>query len=228
MTKYKKQNIILNSIFCLFIICEILNFFLLPYETVFNSMGERKTATLFRLLQAHGMRVWLISNVSFINISWFPDTLPYLFFIGAMLIGIAGGKKFFWSSFSALAIIVGIFMIQLCVTSGSLCSGFDESKLPPDFVYEGGWIESNNSLFDNVHCVFYLSGIVFLFINCYYKSKQTVVAETAGSVNETALTEISDSNVSVKGDDEGLNGNFNSVGDKESGAENVNINRTGI
>lgn len=228
MTEYKKQNIILNSIFCLFIICEILNFFLLPYETVFNSMGERKTATLFRLLQAHGMRVCLISNVSFINISWFPDMLPYLFFIGAMIIGMAGGKKFFWSFFSALAIFVGIFMIQLCVTSGSLCSGFDESKLPPDFVYEGGWIESNNSLFDTIHCVFYLSGIVFLFINCYYKSKQSAVAENTVSVNETALTEISDDNISVNGDSKGVVGNFNSVDDNKSGAENVNINKTEI
>lgn len=50
MTEYKKQNIILNSIFCLFIICEILNFFLLPYETVFNSMGERKNCNFIQII----------------------------------------------------------------------------------------------------------------------------------------------------------------------------------
>ncbi|MBS1456745.1 MAG: hypothetical protein HP008_06815 [Clostridia bacterium] len=174
------------------------------------------------------MRVWLISNVSFINISWFPDMLPYLFFIGAMLIGMTGGKKFFWSFFSALVIFVAIFLVLNGDTSGWYGSGLDESKLPPDFVYEGGWFQLTNYLFDTIHCVFYLSGIVFLFINCYYKSKQSAVAENAVSVNETALTEISDDNISVNGDSKGVVGNFNSVDDNKSGAENVNINKTEI
>ena len=76
--------------------------------------------------------------------------------------------------------------------------------------------------------MFYLSGIVFLFINCYYKSKQSAVAENTVSVNETALTEISDDNISVNGDSKGVVGNFNSVDDNKSGAENVNINKTEI
>lgn len=89
----KKQNIILYSVFALFIVCEIFNFFFLPVFTAANSWGEYNTATLFRLLQVKGERIWILSNCSIGGVKWYPYLYPYLLFIFAMTVGIVKGKK---------------------------------------------------------------------------------------------------------------------------------------
>ena len=187
MTKNKRQNIVLYSIFGLFIVGEILNFFFLPYITVFNNKGEYYTATLFRLLQAHGQYVWFGTHDYVYGVTWYPEMLPYLLFIFAMLISMIRGKKFFWSSVSALMILVAIFLVLGGVGSG--CSGtlIDET-------YEGGWVEFSNFVFDPIHCVFFFAGIVFIYVNCYLRCKQKAKEQDSERIADNETATCPDSN----------------------------------